>query len=93
MDILLVMCAGGLIGNRIFPTKFKKFNEYAQVVCTCLLIFSMGVMLGQRENFIEELKSLGFQSFLLFFLPSLFSMILVFLLSKKFMEKKDGEVR
>lgn len=92
MDILLIMCAGGLIGNRIFPAKYKKFNEYAQVICTCLLIFSMGVMLGRRENFIKELTSLGLQSFILCFIPSFFSMILVFILSRKFMEKKDKEM-
>ena len=50
MDVILVMLAGVLIGAKWFPERFKKQNETLQVVCTALLIFSMGVMLGQREN-------------------------------------------
>ena len=89
MDILVVMCVGILVGGKLFPKKFKKINEHFQVVCTMLLIFSMGVMLGQRENFISELSSLGLHSFLFFLFPTVFSIILVYFLTKYFMEKKS----
>ena len=59
MDILIIMCLGILVGNRIFPKEKKKLNEYLQLSCTLLLIFSMGVMLGQRDSFFEDLASLG----------------------------------
>ena len=49
-----------------------------QVVCTLLLIFSMGVLLGSRENFLEELSTLGIQSVIFFLLPSVGSVLLVY---------------
>lgn len=59
-----------------------------------LLIFAMGVMLGEKENFFEELSSLGFTSFLFFLLPTGFSIILVYYLTKVFMKKeKNSEER
>ena len=86
MDILLVMCVGVLIGNRFFPEKYKRFNAKLQVVCTVLLIFCMGVTLGSRENFLQELGSLGLTSFLI---PAGFSLILVYGLTRKFMTSRS----
>ena len=57
-----------------------------------LLIFSMGVMLGSRENFLEELSALGIQSVIFFLLPSVGSVLLVYPLTRHFLEhKKDGK--
>lgn len=91
MFILAIMCAGILIGNRLFPAKFKHFNESFQILCTLTLIFSMGVSLGSNENFFQQLFSLGFQSFLFFLIPSLLSLILVFLLTKRFFKPTPKE--
>ena len=90
MDILIIMLAGVVIGNRLFPRKYRKLNERLQVICTALLIFTMGITLGQRENFVEELLSLGFTSFLLFLIPAVCSTILVFFLTKWLMNDKKG---
>ena len=38
----------------LFPVKWKHINELLQTVCTLLLIFSMGVLLGSRENFLAS---------------------------------------
>ncbi|MFQ7289560.1 MAG: hypothetical protein ACLRPV_12065 [Lacrimispora saccharolytica] len=89
MDILLVMCVGVLISNRFFPEKYKRFNAKLQVVCTVLLIFCMGVTLGSRENFLQELGSLGWTSFLFYLIPAGFSLILVYGLTRKFMTSKS----
>lgn len=91
MDVILVMCAGVLVGRRFFPEKYRKINEKIQVACTVLLIFSMGVMLGQRDNFLEELSSLGIQSFLFFLVPTVCSVILVYVLTQAFMKKSGPE--
>lgn len=91
MNMLLVMCVGILIGNRLFPEKYKKVNEKLQTVCTVLLIFCMGVILGSRENFLEELGTLGGTSFLFFLIPSGFSLILVYPLTRKFLAEKNRE--
>lgn len=90
MDILLVMCVGVLAGRRFFPEKHKKIVEKLQVLCTLLLIFCMGVMLGNRENFLQELGTLGWTSFLFFLIPAGFSLLLVYGLTRKFM-KNDAE--
>ena len=63
MDIILVMLAGMVAGHFFFPKSLKKVNEKIQLLCTLCLIFSMGVMLGRKENFLQELTSMGIVSF------------------------------
>ncbi|HCL02213.1 MAG TPA: hypothetical protein DHW61_07335 [Lachnoclostridium phytofermentans] len=91
MDILIIMGIGIFIGLKFFPDKYKKKNEKMQMVCTILIIFSMGVMLGRRENFLQEITSLGLTSFLYFFIPTLFSILIVYLLTRLFMKNKSKE--
>lgn len=90
MVILIIMCLGMIAGNRLFPEKHKKKNEYLQIICTVLLIFSMGVTLGQRENFFSDLVTLGFQSFLYFIIPTGLSLFFVYFLTMRFMNHKDA---
>lgn len=90
MQILIIMVFGVLIG-RWFPERHKRKNELFQLICTVLLIFSMGVMLGSRENFVQDLSNLGLQSLLFCLIPAVFSVLLVFVLSRRFLEKKKKE--
>ena len=92
MVILIVMFAGVLLGNRFFPPKYKELNEKLQVVCTALLIFTMGVSMGQRENFLGDLASMGWVSFLFFLIPAAMSTVFVFFLAKWFLNRK-GKVK
>lgn len=87
MYLIPVMCLGVIIGRWIFPEKYKKLNERLQTICTIILIFCMGVTLGSRDNFLSELKSLGVQSFLFFFIPTALSVILVFVCTRRLMNK------
>ena len=89
MSILLIMAIGIVIGFIFFPNKRLKFSEVIQMASIYILIFSMGVTLGKRENFIEELFSLGAISFIFAITSIIFSVILVYFLSSKFL-KKDG---
>ncbi len=91
MDVILVMLLGVLVGATVFPVKGRKINEKLQLICTLTLIFSMGLMLGRRENFFGELLDMGLISFVAFFFPVLFSVIFVYFLTKKYMENKKGE--
>ena len=50
MDILIVMCIGILVGRVSILRRAKKKNEYLSLFCTFILIFSMGVMLGKKEQ-------------------------------------------
>lgn len=83
------MGIGILIGRFLMIGKLKKWNERLAMLCTLLLIFSMGVMLGQKENFISELSSLGLKSFLFFLIPTAASIIIVYILTRRFIDKKD----
>lgn len=94
MLIIGIMCIGIIIGHYVFPQKWKNKNEILQMICTILLIFSMGVMLGKRENFFNDLSELGFRSFLFFIIPTGLSLFLTYFLTERFMKKgkrnKDG---
>lgn len=93
MITLGIMILGVGVG-RIFPVRHKKKNERVQLLCTLLLIFSMGVGLGQRDGFFSELFILGMQSFLFFLLPTILSVVVVYLLTRYLMDgtrgKKEG---
>lgn len=91
MDVIFVMLLGVLVGATVFPVKGRKINEKLQLICTLTLIFSMGLMLGRRENFFGELLDMGLISFVAFLFPVLFSVIFVYFLTKKYMENKKGE--
>lgn len=90
MQIIIIMVIGVILGHW-FPERHKKKNEYFQIICTTLLIFSMGVMLGSRESFIQDLSDLGLQSLLFCLIPASFSLLLVFVLSRRFLESKRKE--
>ena len=92
MLILLIMAAGVFVGYFLLPKKLCRLNTWIQLGCTVVLVFCMGVVLGMRKNFWEELASLGFWSLLLAVLPMGCSAALVFLLTRfweKWKEKKE----
>ena len=91
MDVIFIMCLGVLVGKFFFPEGWKWINEILQTVCTVLLIFAMGVMLGSREDFVSEITSLGMQSIIFFLIPSVFSVIAVYPLTRLFLEKRRGK--
>ena len=85
MEILVVMCVGVLVGATVFPDSLKKANSTLTLVCTGLLIFSMGAMLGGREGFLDELAQLGLASLAFAVLPIVLSTAAVYFLSRAFM--------
>lgn len=89
MDVILIMCLGVLVGSRFFPKQHKKLCERLQVVCTLALIFCMGVMLGQRPGFLQELGQLGLQSLVFCLVPVTFSVLFVYLLTCRFMNGRE----
>ena len=59
MLILVIMMLGVIIGMKLNLKKTLKVNGVLQIVLTGILIFIMGVSLGSRENFFNELAELG----------------------------------
>ncbi len=92
MTTLIIMLLG-MGAGRFFPASKKKLNEQVQLLCTLLLIFSMGVGLGQQEDFFPKLGQLGIQSFLFFLIPTIFSVIFVYFLTSHFMAETEKNVR
>lgn len=90
MDVLIIMCFGILAGRFLVPNRAKKENEFISLACTFLLILSMGATLGKDQNFMNNLSSLGLSSLLFFFIPTVLSILIVYVLTKKFMEKRDN---
>ena len=87
MLILMIMAAGILLGFTCFPIRLARGNAKLQLVCTAVLIFCMGVSLGARPNFFQELAELGTDSLIFSVVPIVCSVFLVYLLTKKFMKK------
>lgn len=75
----------GIVAGQFFPSGQKSKNIFFQLCITLLLIFLMGVNLGQRPGFFSELALLGIHSFFFFLFPTLFSVGAVFLLTRYFM--------
>lgn len=82
--ILAIMAAGVLAGLRFFPERLHSLNVRVQVLCTAVLIFSMGVSLGSRPDFFPSLRTIGIQSLTLAVLPILLSVAAVYPLTKRF---------
>lgn len=87
MEILILLVIGVFIGAKFFPIKLKKRNEKFQIILIAILIFAMGISLGSRENFIQELVSLGLDSLILAVIPMSISALLVYILTKRFFDK------
>lgn len=91
MTTILIMCAGVLVGAAVFPEGMKKWNSRLQMLLTGLLIFTMGVGLGSRPDFLEELGTLGLDSLIFAAVPILCSVAAVWPLSRRFLEKREKE--
>ncbi|HIZ56297.1 MAG TPA: hypothetical protein H9671_08865 [Firmicutes bacterium] len=84
MAMLLVLGIGLLIGLRWFPASGLRWNTRIQLICAMLLVFCMGTALGSRPNLWQELQALGPKSLLFAVIPTLFSVLLVYGLTRKF---------
>ena len=86
MVVLMIMAVGVLIGFKWFPERFQKLNGQIQVLSIVVLIFCMGVSLGNNPTFIEDLFSLGYKSLVFAVLPIIGSIVIVYYLTKKILK-------
>lgn len=91
MLILAIMMVGVLIGIKFDLKKSLKANGIIQMVLTGILIFIMGVSLGSRENFFQELADLGWKSVVYMLVAVAFSILFVYILTRLFLKSKEGE--
>lgn len=89
MLVMLIMLIGILIGMWIFPAEYNHINMKLQTLTTAALIFSMGVSLGSRPDFLEQLGTIGLRSLTLAVSGILFSTLIVWMLTRKW-EQHEG---
>lgn len=87
ISILIFLLIGMVIGWKWFPEKWNKLNINIQLAATLLLIFSMGVSLGNRPNFVQEIANMGFRSFIFAALAIAGSILVVYPLTKNYLVK------
>ena len=93
MLILAIMMLGVLIGLKFNLKKTLKANGIIQMILTGILIFCMGVSLGNRENFFNELMELGWKSVIYMLVAVVFSVLVVYVLTKIFLVKGESRQR
>lgn len=85
VKILVALLLGALVGAFIkLNNKWKKINGRFQQLGLIFLLFSMGASIGADEGIIRNLPVIGFKSFLFAALTILFSIILVYFFSERF---------
>ena len=48
-------------------------------------------MLGRKEGFLHQLLTLGAQSFLFFLIPTVLSIVVVYVLTRRFMKRPNQD--
>ncbi|MFU0825128.1 LysO family transporter [Clostridium sp.] len=90
--ILLSLSIGAAIGYFFkLSHKQKKINSKVQQFGVIFLLFSMGISAGANKSVVKNLKNIGAVSITFAILTSLFSIILVFIVTNKFMKERDSK--
>ena len=90
----IIMLIGAIVGylllkiNETTRRKISSYNNTLQLITVALIIFIMGVNLGSIDEFASKMVTLGLQSLIFAIVPTLFSIIIVYYLSQKFIVKK-----
>jgi Kef-type K+ transport system membrane component KefB len=74
----------GLLG--VIPKKYIKYNSRFQHVGVVLLLFSMGASIGSNKKLISDLQNLGLKSITFAVLTTLFSVIVTFFTSSRYLK-------
>ncbi len=90
---ILIMIVGTIVGFYLLKIKDKlrikiiNYNNKLQLITVTIIIFIMGINLGSMENFLQKILALGGYSIIFAILPTIFSIILVYVISRLFIIK------
>lgn len=88
--ILLFLILGMIIGYfKNFSEKEKKINGRLQQIGVIVLLFFMGASIGANKSVIKNIKNIGLVSIVFAIATTLFSIIILYIVSKQFLEKGD----
>ena len=89
--IFISLGVGIAIGAlNLIPTKYLKYNDLFTFIGVLLLLFIMGISLGIKID-IKDLKSLGYQSLVFTLLTVIFSILVVYVLTKIVLKEQDQQ--
>jgi len=90
MKILIALILGAIVGYFLkLGEKGKNINGKLQQLGVIFLLFSMGASIGADKDIIKNLPSIGLKSFLFAVATIGISIVLVYILSEKFMPKTN----
>ncbi len=89
-QILIALVLGAIIGYFVkLNDKGTKINGRLQQIGVIFLLFSMGVSIGADSDIIRNLPVIGLKAFLFAAATIGFSIVIVYILSEKFLVNKD----
>lgn len=89
--ILVSLLVGALIGYFVnLSDNQKKYNGRLQQIGVVFLLFSMGASAGGNKSIVSNLKNIGEISIVFAVLTSLFSIVLVFFITSRFMKEREN---
>lgn len=89
----LIMVLGVIAGFSLLKVKEHRriavvnLNNKVQLIAVALIIFIMGINLGSMEDFVHKMLTMGLQSLVFAIIPTVFSVIIVYIFSKLFIVK------
>jgi len=87
--IFLSLFLGIMVGAFLkLPDTIVKVNSKFQLAGLFLLIFTMGIKIGNDENIIKNIKLIGLKSFSFALFTALFSAIAVYIIYIKFLREE-----
>ena len=90
IKILMVVGLGVLVGmSGVVKGKGLKANGYIQSMWLLLLIFAMGVGIGNNEEVTQNIGRLGGEALIYALFCVVGSVVVVYVLSKLFLEKRE----
>ena len=95
----LIMVLGVIAGFSLLKVKEHRriavvnLNNKVQLIAVALIIFIMGINLGSMEDFAHKMLTMGLQSLVFAIIPTVFSVIIVYIFSKLFIVKNLNSKR
>jgi len=93
MNILIALLLGAVVGYFLkLGEKGKSINGKLQQLGVIFLLFSMGTSIGANKDIIKNLPVIGLKAFLFAVSTIGFSIVLVYVLSEKFIMKDSDKI-
>ncbi|MBO0567208.1 DUF340 domain-containing protein [Clostridium botulinum] len=90
MGYIIVLFLGMLIGYfKKFSKKGKKINGVLQQIGVFVLLFFMGASIGANKSVIKDIKNIGQVSIVFAITTTIFSVIILYIVSRSFLEKGE----